>query len=59
MNSNITEQEMRVVARVDELVAVISSRRVEVSLLATSPGVQVAEVLEAAANYSWAAIRRW
>ena len=47
------------VARVDELVAVISSRRVEVSLLATSPGVQVAEVLEAAANYSWAAIRRW
>ena len=59
MNSNITEQEMRVVARVDELVAAISSRRVEVSLLATSPGVQVAEVLEAAATYSWAAIRRW
>ena len=62
MNSKPSEQERReaVLARADELVATISSRRAEVSLLASSPGVQVAEVLEVLkGDYnSWAAIRR-
>ena len=60
MNSKPSEQERReaVLARADELAATVSSRRAEVSLLASSPGVQVAEVLEGAANNSWAAIQR-
>ena len=60
MNSKPSEQERReaVLARADELVATISSRRAEVSILASSPGVQVAEVLEGAASYTWTAAQR-
>ena len=60
MNSKTSEQEKReaMVAKADELVDAISSRRARVSLLSSSPGVQVAEVLEGAATYSWASFQR-